>query len=290
MNESSAALPTNSPPPLNAPLLALIDAARRTRRDAFRPPLDERQGPYRLRFARGAADLESVFRLRYEVFNVELGEGLESSVASGLDRDPFDAQCDHLLVEEARTGRAVGTYRLQVVEMAAAGEGFYSATEFDFSLLPAGFLDDTIELGRACIAREHRNKKVLFLLWRGITSYALWNGRRNFLGCSSLTSQDPEEGLAVYDHLARARFLHPEIWLPPLAGYECVVDGHADTGERVELPTLFGTYLRYGAKVCGPPAIDRYFGTIDFLTLLDVGDVDPRVFAMFAAGLEGAGA
>jgi putative hemolysin len=29
-------------------------------------------------------------------------------------------------------------------------------------------------------------------------------------------------------------------------------------------------YLAIGAKICDPPAIDREFGTIDFLTLLDL--------------------
>src|SRR6202012_5713025 len=31
---------------------------------------------------------------------------------------------------------------------------------------------------------------------------------------------------------------------------------------------LLRAYLAIGAKICGPPAIDREFGTIDFLTLL----------------------
>ena len=29
-------------------------------------------------------------------------------------------------------------------------------------------------------------------------------------------------------------------------------------------------YLALGAAVCGPPALDREFGTIDFLTWLDL--------------------
>jgi putative hemolysin len=33
---------------------------------------------------------------------------------------------------------------------------------------------------------------------------------------------------------------------------------------------LLRAYLVIGAKICGPPAIDREFGTIDFLTLLDL--------------------
>jgi putative hemolysin len=33
---------------------------------------------------------------------------------------------------------------------------------------------------------------------------------------------------------------------------------------------LLRAYLAIGAKICGPPAIDREFGTLDFLTLLDL--------------------
>jgi putative hemolysin len=36
------------------------------------------------------------------------------------------------------------------------------------------------------------------------------------------------------------------------------------------VPKLLKTYLAIGARICGPPAWDRDFGTIDFLTLLDL--------------------
>jgi putative hemolysin len=40
-------------------------------------------------------------------------------------------------------------------------------------------------------------------------------------------------------------------------------------------------YLSIGAKICGPPAIDREFGTIDFLTLLDLRALPAMVRAHF---------
>jgi putative hemolysin len=36
------------------------------------------------------------------------------------------------------------------------------------------------------------------------------------------------------------------------------------------VPKLLRAYLSVGAKICGPPALDREFKTIDFLTLLDL--------------------
>jgi putative hemolysin len=51
-------------------------------------------------------------QLRFEVFNLELAEGLAESYATGLDIDPLDEFCDHLIVEELATSEIVGTYRL----------------------------------------------------------------------------------------------------------------------------------------------------------------------------------
>jgi putative hemolysin len=45
----------------------------------------------------------------------------------------------------------------------------------------------------------------------------------------------------------------------------------------VKPPRLFRAYLDISAKLCGPPAIDREFKTIDFLTLIDLAHVPDRV-------------
>ena len=58
---------------------------------------------YRLRLAESREDLESAFRLRYLVFNLELNEGLESAHQTGYDTDQFDKACDHLIVEHRPT-------------------------------------------------------------------------------------------------------------------------------------------------------------------------------------------
>jgi putative hemolysin len=44
----------------------------------------------------------------------------------------------------------------------------------------------------------------------------------------------------------------------------------------VVLPPLFKVYLDMGAKVCSEPAIDREFGVVDFLIVLDVENLDVR--------------
>jgi putative hemolysin len=235
---------------------------------ALIPPLDERSGSYRLRFARTENDLEEVRRVRFRVFNLELGEGFESAYETGLDKDEYDQQCQHLMVEHIGLGETIGTYRMQVADAAKAGMGFYAAGEFDLSMLPKSLIHDSIELGRACIVKEHRDHKVLFLLWRGLSAYALHTGRRKLFGCSSLTSQDMSEGLRLYEQLIQEGHIHPTLRLDPHESHRCKAESL--TGPRVKTPKLFKTYLRHGAKILGPPAIDREFRTIDYLTLVEV--------------------
>src|SRR5512135_1584443 len=161
-------------------------------------------GRYSLRMAQCAEDCDTAYRLRFKVFNIELGEGLESSYETGLDSDEFDRFCEHLLVEDKATRRIVGTYRMQSGESAARNLGYYSGQEFHLALydpLRSGIL----ELGRASIDREHRTPEVLTLLWRGIAQYATDMGLRYLIGCSSLNSQDPAEGWQIYRQLEQYR-------------------------------------------------------------------------------------
>jgi putative hemolysin len=273
-------------------------ATTATPAEGERTLVDLAEGRYRVRLARDAEELAALQRLRFEVFNRELGEGLASAWQSGRDEDAFDAGCDHLLVEEAPSGALVGTYRLQTAAMAARHRGFYSAGEFDLGPLPAEVLDTAVEVGRACVARAHRNTRVLFLLWRGLARYVASHGLRYLFGCASVTSQDPAVGMALYRRLAEEGRLHPTVWVPPLAALAC--DGgeptrsgrglapplrpeleRASSDSVVELPPLFRIYLRHGAWICGPPAIDREFGTLDFFVLFDVDAMDPARFRAF---------
>jgi putative hemolysin len=186
------------------------------------------------------------------------------------------------VVDDAASGAVVGTYRIQTAAMAAAGAGFYSAGEFDLSALPPTLVDEAVEVGRACIDAEHRNRQVLFLLWQGLARYLVHNRKRYLFGCCSLTSQDPREAHALDAQLAAAGRVHPTLAVPVLPPLACpaVVDDGTPL-PRVDVPTLFRTYLRYGARVCSAPAIDREFGTVDWLVLLDIDALDARSRALF---------
>jgi len=234
--------------------------------------------PYAIRMAQTNADVQTAQKLRFEVFNLELGEGLAHSFVTGRDADPFDAICNHLLVEETGTGEVVGTYRLQTGRMAAANRGYYSEQEFEFTPFEP-LRGELIELGRACVHQQHRNLVVLGLLWRGIADYARARGGRYLCGCSSITSQDPAVGASAYSDLCRKHLAVPGLRTRPTPALECPLDQLAE--EAPKIPKLLRAYLSIGAKICGPPALDRQFKTIDFLTLLDVQAMPALVRAKF---------
>jgi putative hemolysin len=231
---------------------------------------------YEVSLATTLAEVRACQRLRYEVFNAELGEGLDASHALGLDRDHFDVICDHLLVRETETGEVVGTYRLQTGYRAKGNAGYYSEEFFEFAPYE-GIRGELLELGRACVHREHRDSSVLLLLWKGIFRYAQETGARYLVGCSSLTSQDPAEGVALYQELQKGHLAPAHLRTLPSPGHALPASGASRLPVRV--PRLLRTYLELSAKVCGPPAIDMEFKTIDFLTLLDLERISRRLRA-----------
>jgi putative hemolysin len=227
---------------------------------------------YTTRLARNREEIRAAQALRFQVFNLELHEGLEQSYASGLDEDPFDAVCDHLIVEHQPSASIVGTYRLQTGQGAAAHLGYYCAQEFEFEVFEP-LRSEMIELGRACVHPQHRNLIVLGLLWKGIADYARQHGGRYLFGCSSITTQDPAVGASAYADLCRKHLVEPQWRTQPLPAYECSLRQLA--AEPVTIPKLLRAYLTLGAKICGPPALDRQFKTVDFLTLLDLEALPP---------------
>jgi len=240
---------------------------------------------FHLRFLKGnSPDLDAVLRLRYRVFNLELQEGLLRSHLSGKGEDVFDRYCDHLVIYQNGTEEPVGAYRLQTFEMAQANIGFYSAREFDFSRFPEAYQKAGVEIGRACIAKNHRNIKVLLLLWKGLMKYLGMKEKRFFFGCTSLTGQDPLEGWQVFDYLCTHGFLHPEIFLCAGPDFSCgeYPEAHGFF-KKAMIPRLLRAYLNLGARICSEPALDLAFGTIDFLTLLAMDDLDEKTFGFFCS-------
>ena len=249
------------------------------------PPMVIESGEYCLRFASSREELDALLKLRFDVYNLELGEGLEESCAIQRDVDIFDVQCHHLWVQHKESGECVGTYRLQTAEMAQAGCDFYSDQEFCLEEMPVRMREEAVEVGRACIGRAHRNGQVLQLLWKGLANYLVWNDKRYLFGACSLPSQDAAVGMALYRKLSEGGYLNPSLRIEPRPGWSCRNSGSEQTesAEAPDTPRLLRGYLSLGGFICGEPALDRAFKTIDYLVVLDIEAMPPGMFRRFLA-------
>ena len=86
-------------------------------------------------------------------------------------------------------------------------------------------------------------------------------------------------GASAYADLCRKHLAQPQWRTRPLAAYDCSLNQL--TAEPVKIPKLLRAYLTLGAKICGPPALDRHFQTIDFLTFIDLETLSPSTRARF---------
>lgn len=232
-----------------------------------------RAGSYRVSFARSRRELEEAQRLRFQVFNVERGEGLEASFATGRDEDAFDAYCHHVMVLHDLDG-VVGTYRIMSASLMQLAGRFYAQGEYDLGAEAEALFEDGIEIGRACVHQAHRNGRVILLLFRGLARYLATNGKRYMFGCCSLPTLDEAAAWATHRWFGEAGHLHESHRFATLPEMAC---GERDApGKVLALPALFASYLCQGAKVCSEPAVDRAFKVVDFFVVFDVDDLSPR--------------
>ena len=241
---------------------------------------------YLLKLANNEEDLRAVQQLRGDVFyreRFEKGHSSESPPTEMklIDSDQFDPVCDHLMLICKRTKQIVGTYRIQTYNAATQGYGFYSSQEFDLRPIPGMLLQSAIEIGRACIAREHRCTRALMYLWKGLANYMVSTQSQYLFGCSSLPTQNPWEAACSYHYFQEHGFIHPKIHILPRNEYSLDVQGSFTNASDAYIPALLKQYLRIGAKVCSLPAIDREFGVIDFLTLLDIHEMGKKYYSFF---------
>lgn len=274
---ADVATPPSGPAPL--PAVAAVPAVP--------PGAGAASGRYSLLLTRDEALVHAAQRLRHDVFAGEHGARLPAGPATdaGRDEDAFDAHCDHLVVREDATGAVVGTYRMLTPEGAARAGGLYSDTEFALDAL-ADLRPRTVEVGRSCVHPDHRTGTVLSTVWAGIGRYLLLTGHRWVVGCASVPL-DADGALpgAVWS-LVRDRHLAPPErrvapWRPAPVGPDPRAAGPGTTGpgparSRAALPPLLRGYLRLGAEIGGPPALDPDFGVADLFVLLDHAAIDPR--------------
>ncbi|MBR2425142.1 MAG: GNAT family N-acetyltransferase [Lentisphaeria bacterium] len=246
--------------------------------------------PYGIKYAESREEILACQKLRYRVFQQEQGKcGGNSS--EKIDQDAFDEKAVHLLVYKETPQRVVGTYRF--IHAADRVSGMYSAGEFNISGLD-GLLSKTMEVGRSCVDPACRDGSAVALLWAGIADAMRRSGMRYLIGCASLEDTRASAAVALYRHFCRLNLLDTQVHAEPAADYRLneydeteVETIQKDSSALREIfPPLLKGYMRLGAKICGPPAFDREFGTIDFLILLDVARLPDRYSRHFNIKIE----
>lgn len=217
-------------------------------------------------------EVREVQRLRYKVFIEAMGlSSLKNE--EGLDKDEYDAYCDHLIVRDSRTLKVVGTYRVLSPQAARKIGRFYSEQEFDLSRLD-NLRNSIAEAGRACIHPDYRSGGVIMMLWAGLASFMKREKCEYLIGCASISLTDGGHNAAALYHALADTNLSPIDYrviphLPfPIEERE---PGHSPT-----IPPLIKGYLRGGAWVCGEPAWDPDFHSADLFMLLPLAKLDSR--------------
>lgn len=250
---------------------------------------------YRVKLAETEAERAGAQRLRYRVFVEEMGAAATPEQrALRREWDDFDPWFDHLVLESLDPAiadpldRIVGVYRLMRDEAARAGPGFYGAAEYDLApILVSGRA--SVELGRSCIAPEHRGGPGMHLLWNGLAEYVLDRGIEVMFGVASFSGTDPDAIAEALSFLHHRHLAPPDLRVRALPPHAAAMDRIApeaiDAGRALRaIPPLIKAYLRLGGFVGEGAFVDTAFNTIDVCVVMDTARMTERYVAFYKRG------
>ncbi len=233
---------------------------------------------YLVEIAHTQNEIDEALRLRFDVFGKELNRNF--SFTGSKDHDIYDDQSHHLIVRHNDSGSVIGTYRLQTMEMANIAKGFYTQKRFYIEQLPTDVLENAVEVGRACIHPDHRNGRVLFLLWKGLAGYLEYFKKRYLFGYSALDTTDPEIAMNTYRYLCDNGHHHGAYSVGVKEPYQ--INSISSNGDgETDIPSLLRNYLQVGTKVCSMPAHDVELNIIHIMILLDIENISDRTRKLF---------
>ncbi|MEM7753609.1 MAG: GNAT family N-acyltransferase [Pseudomonadota bacterium] len=243
-------------------------------------------GYLQVRLARSEADLRAAERLRYRVFVEELGgDGPLVDHAGRFERDAFDPFYEHLVLVDARIDETtlehvVGVYRLLSGARAAEHGRFYSDGEYDLTVLRASGRN-LLELGRSCVAPDHRGGLALHMLWSGLADYVRARDVQVLFGVASLHGTDIDALALPLSHLHQAFLAPPELRVRAHeAAYQRMDLVPPEKIDRVAamraVPALIKSYLRLGGFVGDGAFVDHDFNTTDVCLVMDTARMNAR--------------
>ena len=235
-----------------------------------------RKGRYRVRFALSEQDRAAAGRLRYLTFVAATGAAPREG---GLESDAFDDLCQHVLVEDAKSGALVCTFRLLHLAGGAEIGRSYAAQYYGLEAL-ADYHAPMVEMGRFCIHPEWRDPDILRVAWGAMTQYIDDHGVEMLFGCSSFHGTDAQEYADAFAmlkarHLAPKRFL-PRVKAPNVFKYAARLRRKPDAKKAMlKMPPLLRTYLVMGGWVSDHAVVDRDLNTLHVFTGLEISAIPP---------------
>ena len=245
-------------------------------------------GSLRAFTANSADDLLRSQQLRYQIFFEEIGaEPSPEIAAQKRDFDEYDEFCDHLLIEDIATKKIVGSYRILRRSQLPADMKFYTAKEFDLSKTLAHFKGEVMELGRACVDINYRDRSTIQLLWRAIGEYSTKYDIELMFGCGSFFGSDYKEHAAAlsylyHNHLAPEEFRPsalPEFFKPINLKKPDEFDAKRTLAT---LPPLIKGYLRLGGVIGDGAYEDHDSNTTDVCIVLQMENLSQKYFDKFS--------
>ena len=229
-----------------------------------------RKGCYVARFAQNDADVIAAQTLRHRCFVTGAGR---DPMPDGLDRDGFDADCLHVLVEDAGGG-LLACFRLLHLETAAQIGRSYAAQYYDLTALQA-FPGPVVEIGRFCVHPDLRDPDVLRVAWGAIARFVDQAGVGLLFGCSSFAGTQSDLYADSFAQL-RARHLAPAHWRPGVKAGDVVHFpnmAHHPKRSLQQMPALLRTYLGMGGWVSDHAVIDWAMNTLHVFTGVQIAAI-----------------
>lgn len=228
-----------------------------------------RQGAYVARLARGPGDVARAQALRAAAF---LGG------EAAYDADNHDAQCLHVLIEEAQSGRLLCCFRVLMLEGGAAIARSYSARFYDLTALEA-YGGRMAEMGQFCVAPGRGDADIVRLAWAAMTRLVDDHGVMMLFGCSSFKGVEAAPYLDAFavlgaGHLAPARW-RPRVKASSVFPFAELLRPHKPDLKAAmrHMPPLLRTYLMMGGWVSDHAVIDRQMGTLHVFTGVEISAI-----------------
>lgn len=233
-----------------------------------------KKGNFVARVARTDADRREAQILRYQAFQPAL-----ASIVNGVehDEDEFDGKCDHILIEDVRTGQLVCCFRLLQLSAGHDIEGSYSAQFYALDGLKE-LRAPIIEMGRFCTLPGHSSPDVLRAAWAATAKYVDYSGAELLFGCSSFKGTDTStyaDAFALLNerHLAPRRWL-PKVKAPNVFRFTQLWRRKPDLKKAMAaMPPLLKSYLSLGGWVSDHAVIDQHMNTVHVFTGVEIGAI-----------------